>query len=35
MKDSREETVENAREEYKQLLAEGWKKTSIFNRYYF
>ena len=30
MKGSRVETIEAAREEYKQLLEEGWKKTSIF-----
>ena len=30
MKGSRVETIENARKEYKQLLEEGWKKTSIF-----
>ena len=30
MKGSRIETIENAREEYKKLLEEGWKKTSIF-----
>ena len=34
MKGSRVETKESAREEYKKLLAEGWKKTSIFNRYF-
>ena len=34
MKGSRIETVESAREEYKKLLAEGWKKTSIFNSYF-
>ena len=34
MKGSRVETVESAREEYKKLLAEGWKKTSIFNSYF-
>ena len=34
MKGSRVETVESAREEYKKLLAEGWKKTSLFNRYF-
>ena len=34
MKGSRVETIENAREEYKQLLTEGWKKTSIFNSYF-
>ena len=31
MKGSRVETVEAAREEYKKLLEEGWKKTFIFN----
>jgi len=30
----RAETVEAAREEYKKLLQEGWKKTSIFNSYF-
>ena len=30
MKGSRVETVEAARKEYKQLLDEGWKKTTIF-----
>ena len=34
MKGSRVETIENAREEYQQLLADGWKKTSIFNSYF-
>ena len=34
MKGSRVETIENARNEYKQLLEEGWKKTSIFRGYY-
>ena len=34
IKGSRVETVESAREEYKKLLAEGWKKTSIFNSYF-
>ena len=34
MKGSRVETVEAARKEYKQLLEEGWKKTSIFNSYF-
>ena len=34
MKGSRVETVESAREEYKKLLAEGWKKASIFNSYF-
>ena len=32
MKGSRVETIENASEEYKQLLAEGRKETSIFRR---
>ena len=30
MKGSRVETIEDARKEYKQLLDEGWKKTSIY-----
>ena len=34
MKGSRVETIEAARKEYKQLLDEGWKKTSIFNNYF-
>ena len=34
MKGSRVETLEAAREEYKKLLEEGWKKTSIFNSYF-
>ena len=34
MKGSRVETIENARNEYKQLLEEGWKKTSIFRSYF-
>ena len=34
MKGSRVETIEAARKEYKQLLDEGWKKTSISNRYF-
>ncbi len=34
MKGSRVETVEVARKEYKQLLDEGWKKTSIFRSYF-
>ena len=34
MKGSRVETIENARKEYKQLLEEGWKKTSIFRSYF-
>ena len=34
MKGSRVETIEQARKEYKELLEEGWKKTSIFNSYF-
>ena len=34
MKGSRVETIEDARKEYKQLLAEGWRKTSIFKSYF-
>ena len=34
MKGSRVETIKNARKEYKQLLEEGWKKTSIFRNYF-
>ncbi len=34
IKGSRVETVEAARKEYKELLNEGWKKTSIFNSYF-
>ena len=34
VKGSRVETVEAAREEYKKLLEQGWKKTSIFNSYF-
>ena len=34
MKGSRVETIETARKEYKQLLYEGWKKTSIFRSYF-
>ena len=30
MKGGRVETIENARKEYKELLEQGWKKTSIF-----
>ena len=33
MKGSRIEPIEKAREEYKQLLEEGWKKTSLYNHY--
>ena len=31
---ARVETIEDARKEYKQLLEEGWKKTSIFKSYF-
>ena len=34
MKGSRVESIEDAREEYKKLLAEGWEKTSIFKSYF-
>ena len=34
MKGSRVETIEEARKEYKKLIVQGWKKTSIFNSYY-
>ena len=34
MKGSRVESIENARKEYKKLLDEGWKKTSIFKSYF-
>ena len=34
MKGSRVETIEAARKEYKELLEDGWKKTSIFNSFY-
>ena len=34
IKGSRVETIEAARKEYKQLLDEGWKKTSIFRSYF-
>ena len=34
MKGSRVESIKNARKEYKQLLEEGWKKTSIFRNYF-
>ena len=33
MKGSRVETIESARKEYKELLEEGWKKTSIYKSY--
>ena len=34
MKGSRVETIEEARREYKKLLEEGWKKTSIFRSHW-
>ncbi len=34
MKGSRVETIEDARKEYKKLLEEGWKKTSIYKSYF-
>ena len=34
MKGSRVETIENARKEYKKLLKDGWKKTSIFRSFF-
>jgi len=34
MKGSRVETIENARKEYKQLLDESWKKTSILRSFF-
>ena len=33
MKGSRVETIEQARKEYKELLEEGWRETSIYNHY--
>ena len=34
MKVARVETIENARKEYKELLEQGWKKTSIFRSFF-
>tara|TARA_S200000501_G_scaffold47554_1_gene38346 strand:+ start:872 stop:1120 length:249 start_codon:yes stop_codon:yes gene_type:complete len=34
MKGSRVETIDEARKEYKQLLDEGWKKTTIFKSHF-
>ena len=34
IKGSRVESIEDARREYKQLLEEGWRKTSIFKSYF-
>ena len=33
MRGSRIVPIEKAMEEYKQLLEESWKKTSIYNHY--
>ena len=33
IKGSRVESIEDARKEYKQLLEEGWKRTSIFRSF--
>ena len=33
IKGSRVESIEDARREYKKLLEEGWKKTSMFKNY--
>ena len=34
MKDSRVESIEEARKEYKKLLEDGWKKTYLFNSFF-
>ena len=34
IKGSRVESIEDARKEYKKLLEDGWKKTSIFKSYF-
>ncbi len=34
IKGSRVETIENARKEYKELLRQGWEKTSIFKSFF-
>ena len=34
MKGSRVQTIEEARKEYKKLLEEGWRKTSLYNSYF-
>ena len=34
MKGSRVETIEGARKEYKKLLEERWRETSIYNNYF-
>ena len=33
-KGSRVETIEEARKEYKKLLDEGWRKTSVYDSYF-
>ena len=33
IKGSRIETLEKAREEYKELLADGWKNTSLYKSF--
>ena len=33
-KGSRIEPIEATRKEYKEILEEGWKKTSIYNHYF-
>ena len=35
MKGSRVESIEEARNEYKKLLEEGWEKTYRFNSFFF
>ena len=35
IKGSRVESIEEARNEYKKLLEEGWKKTYRFNSFFF
>ena len=34
IKGSRIEALEKVREEYKELLADGWRKTSIYNHHF-
>ena len=34
IKVSRVESIKDARKEYKRLLQEGWKKTSIYRSYF-
>ena len=35
MKGSRVESIEEARNEYKKILEEGWEKTYRFNSFWF